>query len=83
VELKSLAKYLNHLSGGENVYGYDETSNKIIVIARSDGNTAIISLEKAHNALKIMALGMQSILTDVFESMIEDKAASPNGVVES
>ena len=79
MDLKSLAKYLNQLSGGENVYGYDETANKIIVIARTDGTTVIISLEKAHNTLKTMTLGMQSILTDVFEAMIEEKAASPNG----
>jgi hypothetical protein len=67
---------MNNLSGGENVYGYDETANKIIVINRQNGATSIISLEKAHNILKSMALGMQTILTEIFESLIEDKPAS-------
>ncbi len=79
MDLKTLASSLNHLSGGENIYGYDETANKIIVIAVADGTTTVISLEKAHNTLKTMALGMQSILTDIFEAMIEDKVASLNG----
>jgi hypothetical protein len=79
VELKSLAEYLNNLSGGENVYGYDEAANKIIVIDRTSGTTVIISLENAHNSLKKMALGMQSILSDIFNEMIEEKAASNGG----
>ena len=76
MEGKKLAEWLNNLSGGDNVYGYDETSDKIIVIVKQNGTTSIISLEKAHNSLKIMALGMQTILTDVFEALIEDKPAS-------
>jgi hypothetical protein len=76
MELKRTADDMNNLSGGENVYGYDETANKIIVINRQNGATSIISLEKAHNILKSMALGMQTILTEIFESLIEDKPAS-------
>ena len=81
MEGKKLAEWLNNLSGGDNVYGYDDVSDKIIVIVRQNGVTSIISLEKAHNILKIMALGMQTILTDVFETLIEDKPAS-NGDVK-
>lgn len=76
---KKMAEWMNNLSGGENVYGYDEVADKIIVIATSDCITTAISLEKAHNSLKIMALGMQNILMDVFEAMIEDKPASNGG----
>ena len=76
MEGKKLAEWLNNLSGGDNVYGYDDVSNKIIVIVKQNGTTSIISLEKAHNILKTMALGMQTILTDVFEALIEDKPAS-------
>jgi hypothetical protein len=79
MEGKKMAEYLNHLSGGENVYGYDETACKIIVIAKTDGVTVIISLEKAHNSLKTMALGVQTILIEVFDAMIEDKVASNGG----
>ena len=81
MEGKKLAEWLNNLSGGDNVYGYDDVSDKIIVIVKQNGTTSIISLEKAHNALKTMALGMQTILTDVFEALIEDKPAS-NGDVK-
>jgi len=76
VEGKKLAEWLNNLSGGDNVYGYDNISDKIIVIAKTDGTTVCISLEKAHNSLKTIALGMQTILIDVFEALIEDKPAS-------
>ena len=76
MEGKKLAEWLNNLSGGDNVYGYDNISDKIIVIAKTDGTTVCISLEKAHNSLKTMALGMQTILIDVFEALIEDKPAS-------
>lgn len=79
MEGKEMADWMNNLSGGYIVYGYDEISGKIIVIDVQNKVTSIISLEKAHNILKTMAVGMQSILVDIFRAMVEDKVASNNG----
>ena len=81
MEPKKMAGWMNNLGGGENVCGYDETANKMIVIAKKDGTTVSISLEKAHNVLKGLSLGMQTVLIDVFGAMMADKPSS-NGTKE-
>jgi hypothetical protein len=76
---KRMVDYMNKLSGGEIIYGYDQSSNRVLVIILSEDESSIMSYEKAFNALKQMAISMQSLLVDIIDDMINDKAAGNNG----
>ena len=80
---KMLAGFLNKVSGGVDLYGYDEQSDRIIVVEKDNLNhTTIMSIEKAENELKKKACDMLETIKQIMEETIPIKAAGNNAEIK-
>jgi len=68
---KKIVEYLNQISGGVDVYGYDEQSKKVIVVERDTIETTIMSVEKAFNELREKTVAMMITVQGIFMNMVE------------